>query len=102
MKLIKIRLLSNKNSLMKIFSFHRKLLFLDGGLRCSELLARRMMGGLFIASYLSSKFECIRKSNKGKWTFQPSKGKVLYDEQASDFVQQLAVCNDCSTGVMKI
>lgn len=44
-----------------------------------------------------TKFECIRKSNKGKWTFMLKAEKVLYDEKAPDFFQRLTVCNDCST-----
>ncbi|WP_445375477.1 hypothetical protein ACSLVK_07650 [Photorhabdus tasmaniensis] len=44
---------------------------------------------------LRPKLYCVRKSNKGKWTFQLI-SKYFYDGESEDFYQVIKVCNDCS------
>lgn len=43
------------------------------------------------------KFECVRKSNKGKWTFIISTKKILYDQLSSNYYQSVKTCKDCCT-----
>ena len=43
-----------------------------------------------------NKFQCVRKSNKGRWTFKLSTAKKFYNTADENYVQNLLVCNDCN------